>query len=177
MRSLPRTKLTKTIIETLASERERTGVTYAQLLKRSESAPHDLSERHIYIWLSKSKTARADHLQFVLDSYKALPTLTVADPSVRSPKPRPRQAPVKRALSPFVEITGDMRAAIQSELTRSGIRQTSLKAAMSPEFDQISLQMLRGWINGSITKARREYWAYVMELLRKFPDQDSGLKS
>ena len=175
MSGLRRTKLTKTIIDTLASERERTGVTYAQLLKRSERAPHDLSERHIYIWLNKSKTARSDHLQFVLDSYKALPTLPVADPSVRALKPNLGQTPTKRALSPFVEITDDMRAAMQSELTRSGIRQTSLKAAISPDFDQISLQMLRGWINGSITKARREYWDYVMKLLRQFPDRNSGL--
>ena len=176
MRTTNRTKLTTTIIDTLASERVRTGVTYAQLLKQSQRAPHDLSERHIYIWLSKSKTARADHLQFVLDAYKALPTLRVADPFVRPPKPSTSQAPSKRALSPFVEITDDMRVAMQSELTRSSIRQTSLKAAISPDFDQISLQMLRGWINGSITKARREYWDYVMELLRKFPDRNSGLK-
>ena len=110
-----RTRLTKTIIETLASERERTGITYAQLLKRSDSAPSDLTERHIYIWLSKSKTARADHLQFVLEAYAALPTVKDAASLDALEIPRPhrseRLVPTKRPLSPFVEITLKMRTA------------------------------------------------------------------
>ena len=174
MSTTKRAKLTKTIIETLATERERTGITYAQLLKQSEGAPDDLTERHIYIWLSKSKTARADHLQFVLEAYAALPTVKDAASLDALEIPRPhrseRLVPTKRPLGPFIEITIEMRTAMKSEMVRSGIRQTTIMSMIPPEFSQISLQMIRGWISGRTAKVRPAYWECVMKVLRELPD-------
>ena len=67
--------ITDEIIETLLHHQHRTGVGPQKLLRgKRDVAPAGLSSSMVYNWVRRgSKTARKDHLEFILNQWEALP--------------------------------------------------------------------------------------------------------
>ncbi len=172
-----RIKLTRTILDALKSERERTGINFAKLLRRADHVPEGLSSQKIFNWLKGVKSAQRDHLEFVMETYAAHPTLPVAESvefgqDLRSERQRrlERRVKVEHPLSPYRPITKAQLSAIKSELARTGIRYTTLITMIPPKFSSLSSQMIINWLSGRIKTARPEYIRCVIDTLRKIPD-------
>lgn len=172
-----RTKLTKQIRARILTERKRTGVGFTKLLRRAQNVPDGLSSKLISTWLREVQTARSDHLNFVFDAYAALPPIEMAVPAsntVNVPSPQierlGRRVPVKRQKNPMQPISDVQRKAMRDELKRSSLRYATIMTLIPSEFSGVSLQMIKGWLNGSIAKARPEYWDCIMDVLKGLPD-------
>ena len=116
-----------------------------KLLARSGPAPDGLDSAIINTWLNrKTKSARKDHLDYVLNAL--------------------------REIDPIIKITPEMRAALEAEFSRTGYAPGSLLNRLSPCPSKLSAEMISRWRSGRTLSARKSLWDAVIGGLRGIPD-------
>ncbi len=164
----------------LKAERDRAGVGFAKLLSTTENVPDGLTDKIIFTWLGKTKSARRNHLAFVLERYAALPTLERAAPlhpyetekSARL-KRLERRVGVTPKLSRYAPIAAEKRSTMKLAFHRSGVSYKSLMLLIAREHAGISQQMVSGWISGRTKTARPEHIECVLGILERLADEAS----
>lgn len=139
----------------LKSERQRTTVSPQELLKGSaHDAPTGLNASLISAWITgKIKTARPDHLQWVINKYKHI-----------------------SAPEPLHPITDKMRKALDHEFLRTGIGSIRLLSGSSRQIPHgLNASMINSWRSETAKMARDEHWTFVMSEYALISDK-SGIK-
>lgn len=144
-----RIPLTPEMIARLEAEKTRTGRGPSSLLWNAKDKPPGLTSSTIMAWL-KGTIRRVDqeHFDYVLARWSALPDDN------------------RRPLTP------DMRAALNAEFIRTGLGATRLLQGAEDCPAGLAAPMIQSWLNGraNIGTVDGNYWDYVMERLRGFPD-------
>ncbi|MBR9826673.1 MAG: hypothetical protein GYB36_12880 [Alphaproteobacteria bacterium] len=142
---MARVTLTDDIIGELERLKRETGLGPMKLLARSDNVPQGLNSAIINTWLNrKTESARADHLEFVLAAYRAVP--------------------------PVIPITDELRAQLNEELARTGHTPTSLLNALRPYPKALNAALVSRWSTGRTVSAKGELWRFVMDGLKALPN-------
>ncbi len=81
-----------------------------------------------------------------------------------------RRVQVTRTLSPYRPISDTERAHIVETLKRTGIRYKTLISLIPSSFSDITMQIVKGWVNGTTKTARPEHIECVTSILAGLPD-------
>ncbi|OLF71413.1 hypothetical protein AWH62_12770 [Maricaulis sp. W15] len=145
---MARVPITDDIHAELLRLKEQSGMGMMKLLARSGPVPEGLDSAIINTWLNrKTLTARADHLDFVLNAL--------------------------RAVDPIIQITPDMRAALDAELARTGYEPTSLLNRIGPHPVKVTPALISRWRKGQTLSARKSLWDFVIEGLASISDKSA----
>jgi hypothetical protein len=146
-RSLPSVswvEITPALLRTLKSERSRTGIGPKALISRMPRLPDGLTSAIIATWFRRAaRGARADHIAFVLDAYKALPDAENA---------------------PRVTITSELRRELIALRDRTGVGPQALLRARRDKPPGLGADLILLWISGAVKSAREDHFAYVLRL-------------
>ena len=144
-----RVPVTDDVRHRLQEQRERTGLGPSAFLTVAGDRPNGLGEAAIAGWLSgAAKTARADHLAFVLRIWPTLPARVV--------------------------ITEDMREALKAERDRTGVTPPKLLKDDAEAPDQLSCAAIANWLSGSTATALEHHLDYAISKWRSLPDASAG---
>ncbi|MAL00305.1 MAG: hypothetical protein CL807_06145 [Citromicrobium sp.] len=91
--------------------------------------------------------------------------------SKKIPIPKRRQ----RLPGRHIVVSDEMRAQLDSELTRSQANIALMARAFPPEFAKVTPTRISNWRTGRAKSADGREWHYVMELLSRLPDANTGL--
>jgi len=143
---MARTTLTDDILKEIIRLKSETGLGPMKLLARACAAPEGLDSAIINTWLNgKTRSARADHLAFVLNAY--------------------RQA------APVLAVTDEMREKLTSEMARTGCTPARLLNRIAPYPDGLTALEISRWATGRLKTAESGLWAFVMDGLAALPDK------
>lgn len=138
--------LTHDIRNELIRLKSETGLGPMKLLARASDVPDGLDSAIINTWLNgKTRSARADHLAFVLNAY--------------------RQA------APVLAVTDEMRGKLNSEMARTGCTPARLLNRLAPHPDGLTALVISRWATGRLKTAESGLWAFVMDGLAGLPDK------
>ncbi len=116
-----------------------------KLLARSGPAPDGLDSAIINTWLNrKTKSARKDHLEYVLSAL--------------------------HEIDPMIQITTEMRAELDAEFRRTGYEPSSLLNRLPPAPEKLTASLISRWRTGQTLSARKSCWDTVIDGLRDIPD-------
>lgn len=151
MAGQPDTPITEELRRKLRALREATYVAPAQLLRQSANIPAGLSAKTITNWMNGTvATARGDHLQFVLDAYRALPHYT------------------------FVDITTNERQLLQQLREQSGVGPSALLRGQRDVMpDGLSGRLIKSWLDGRTTRVRKDHLDWVIRHWRELANSTS----
>ncbi|WP_138511613.1 hypothetical protein [Maricaulis alexandrii] len=142
---MARVPITDDIHAELLRLKEQSGMGMMKLLARSGPVPEGLDSAIINTWLNrKTKTARRDHLDYVLTAL--------------------------RGVDPVIQITPDMRDALEAELIRTGYEPGALINRIRPHPEKLSAAMISRWRSGRTVSARKSLWDAVISGLSAIPD-------
>lgn len=141
-----RTHIDEMTFQKLKQLRNDTGVGPNRLLAGRKDIPAGLRSDIIRTWLNgAAKSARADHLEYVLALWEG------ADPCI--------------------PLSEDMRADLKREMERTGYKGKSLLNALAPVPEGLRPLDLNLWITGRVDKVRRSHLDFIREGLRSLPDR------
>lgn len=139
-----RVPVTESIRRRLQEQKERTCLGPSAFITAAGDRPRGLGHGSIAGWLSgTAKTARADHLAFVLRTWPTLPAR--------------------------VAITEDMRQALKAERDRTGVTPFNLLKDDAEAPDQLSYAAIPNWLSGSTATALEHHLDYVLSKWRSLP--------
>ncbi len=142
---MARIKLTDEVRSELLRLKAESGMGMMKLLARSGPVPEGLDSAIINSWLAgKTRSARKDHLDFVLGAL--------------------------RSIDPIIQITPEMRAALDAELSRTGYEPTPLLNRIGPCPAKLSPALVSRWRKGQTLSARKSLWTFVLDGLNGLPD-------
>jgi len=148
-----RIDITPQIRAQLRCEHERAGVGPYTLLRRSVGVPEGLKGHAIAGWLSgQTATANSEYLDFVLDLWRAQPSL-----------------PAKA--EPRVPIDAAVRGSLHAERNRTGVGTTLMFDGTKYRPDGLNAYMIRSWISGQTKTARRDHLEFVLKAWGALPDK------
>lgn len=131
--------------DALLTEQERTGVGPTKLLKGALDTPEGLEYRTIANWLCGSaKSARADHLEYVLERWCKLPS------------------------APFVPITPELHRTLEEHRDRTGVGSRALLSRTPPP-EGLTFGMIDTWFNGLAASARQHHLEFVLAAYEALP--------
>lgn len=148
--------ITDEIIETLLHHQHRTGVGPQKLLRgKRDVAPAGLSSSMVYNWVRRgSKTARKDHLEFILNQWKALPD---------NPYQNKRYKNYREGLEPInpkdlekLQLIRDMTGILPSKIFTYGKKPPSV----------LNANIVNQWLSVEGYKARPEDVEWVINEVR-----------
>ncbi|PHR21617.1 MAG: hypothetical protein COA41_00455 [Sphingopyxis sp.] len=143
-----RIEITDEIRAHLKAEHERTGAGIQRLFRGTNDLRPDglTSSSIVHNWLSGSnKTARQDHLDWVIDAYKNFGT--------------------PKAQSSRLIITDELREQLVAESQRTGLGAVSLmRHARISAPASLNPTKIHTWLAGTTKTANREEWDFVMRL-------------
>lgn len=128
----------------LREQRERTGLGPSAFITAVGDRPKGLGQASIAGWLSgTAKTARADHLAFVLRKWAELPTR--------------------------IAITQGMREALKAERDRTGVAPRDLLKGDADAPEKLSSHVIENWLSGIAATALEDHLDYVLRKWRALP--------
>ena len=140
-----RVPVTNDIRRKLQEQRERTGLGPSAFITAAGDRPKGLGHGSIAGWLSgTAKTARADHLEFVLRKWPTLPAR--------------------------IAITEDMRQALKAERDRTGVTPFNLLKDDAEAPDHLSYAAIPNWLSGATATALEHHLDYALSKWRSLPD-------
>ena len=141
----PLVPLTKEIIALLNENINRTGIGPYKILKGSRlERPDGLNAAIVCTWLEgKRKHVRQDHLDYVLKKYKQAST------------------------EPPIEITQDTRSILKTYRKKTGITPHKLLQLSKPVPKKLDASLIRSWITGKVTVAKKEHLEFVLQQWEK----------
>ena len=127
--------------------REQTGIGPMRLLKGRADVPAGLDSAIIQSWLAgKTTSARDGHYDYVLALWE-------------------RASPRKR-------LTDDDRAALRSEIERTGVHAKGILAQMPPGKAGIKPIMISRWLSGELQTAEADQWKALLSAYQALPDRN-----
>lgn len=147
--------ITPDIIQELEYHRVRTGLSAAMLLKISSECPKDLTKKIIADWIDGiTKKATRQNVDFVLKNWKSQPT----DYKIADRYNNPTEEKLSRSL---IEITPDFRSVLTEYVSSSGLSLFGILKKWRPLPNHLALEVVAGWISGSIARATYDHIAFV----------------
>ena len=144
-----RVPVTESIRRRLQEQKERTCLGPSAFITAAGDRPKGLGQASIAGWLSgTAKTARADHLAFVLRRWPELPAR--------------------------IAITEDMRQAMKTERDRTGVTPFNLLKDDAEAPGQLSCGAIANWLSGATATALEHHLDYVLSKWRSLPDGPDG---
>ncbi len=142
-----RIKLTEDIIGEIKAEKNRTLISLLDLLQKAPKVPTGLSDTTIYNWLNGAqKTANADHLDFVLKTYKSLPS------------------------NEFVEIAPEIQKKLKAEISRTAVSSEQFFEIVNDAPDDfLRPSTINNLIVGKAQKIWRAHLNFVLEKYASLP--------
>lgn len=146
----PRTAaITAEIRAELNALRERVGVGVERLLRMADDKPDDLRIAEVFRWLNgAADTARADHLDYILQSWRALPAVR------------------------FVAISPTLRERLRELRDRTGVEPAELLEQGSTPPDGLTPRKVEGWLRGSARRAQADHLDHVVAAWEALPARD-----
>lgn len=160
----PRVKITRAHLTEIKRHALRSGVVWHSLLSSIEPRPEGLDSRTISGWVNGYvKTARADHLNAVIEALQSLP-----DKQVSAPKPYRGRAHDYQHRA-FTECD---RETLIFERDRTGISQARLLNEYWPGDVPAGLTttMISSWINGSPKTIATVLYDQTLRVWKSLPD-------
>lgn len=146
-----RIEITDAMRATLKAEKERTGVAANKLLRGMRGVmPSGLTSSMITAWmLGRIRTAKSDHLEWVLDAYA----------NYQPPQKPADKTPEK------IRLTTERVAQLRMEVERTGLGAIDiLRHAPKPLPKGLNHQKVQRWISGDTKTAIKAHWDLVMRL-------------
>lgn len=142
---MTRRKISGEMRQRLLDLREQTGIGPMRLLKGRADVPVGLDSAIIQSWLAgKTTSAREGHYEYVLALWE-------------------RASPRKR-------LTDDDRAALRSEIERTGLAAKAILAQMASENTKIKPVMISRWLSGELQTADVDQWKALLAAYQRLPD-------
>ncbi len=133
------------------AHRERTDVAATNLLKHAPNVPKGLNTATINGWLSgKIKTARKDHLDFVLKQWVALDSVSHI----------------------YVDLTTEMIEQLSFFRDEGLLPGPVFKDAANVP-DDLNVYMVSGWLSGKAKKARKDHIDFVYSQCARLANDDT----
>lgn len=152
--------ITPSILQALHQEKVRTGLGAIRLLRSGTNRPDGLTHRMVQAWLDGgTRTARKDHLEFALETWRSHETRKV-------PKPPRRSLATE---SDYAILQPKDREFLHAQKDRTGRGTHSLLANMPDVPDGLTPRVIEGWLDGRCRKARKDHLAYVRKLWKRLP--------
>lgn len=158
----PRKPISPQILKTLHRERDRTGIAGKALLRGIDKLPAGLAASTVNAWLSGSTTtACADHVDFVLTQYRALPDNARGRSKSRSGRP-------VAAHPGRVPVTEEMRTAILTlKRTANAGNQLAMLRSYSGCPDDLTPVTLAHVLSGRNQTIKVEHWRFLKRAARE----------
>ncbi len=144
--SPPRIPLTPEIRQKLRAHIERTGVGPQALLRGAGDKPQGLSSSVISKWLAGGKTARRDHLAYVMHRWETV--------------------------DPVVPVTPLVLQALQLHKDRTGLTPEPLLRSAKTLPSGLTTSIVRSWLEGRVKRAKRSHLDFVLAQWERCPDRD-----
>ena len=162
---LARVTLTGKIRATLRAEAKRTGYAGQALVKRIKPRPAGLRHTILANWINgRTKTARRDHLQAVLDTYAALPDAPTLEPKtvLRRARSGPRLA--------FTQKRGD---ALRKERARTGVSAKKLCALSGEAAPPPGLHagLINNWLSTDPDTVSKDDYEWALRAWKALSDK------
>ncbi|HKX79695.1 MAG TPA: hypothetical protein VJM34_14345 [Novosphingobium sp.] len=141
----------------------RTAVEPFTLLRGAADRPGGLTSSTVSHWLSgKIKTARIEHLEYVLGLWSALPDAPVLF-----------RAPVMDKRSHLAPVTGELRERFRAEIRRTGVTAQMLMPRLPDRPKGMNAAIINRWIGGTIRRAPQAHIDYALAQWIALPDYDA----
>lgn len=138
-----RVVITDDIRARLKAHKVRTSLGTTRLLRGARSVPAGLNPQVIESWIrGDARTARQDHLRFVLAEWDRKPTVEI------------------------VEITPAVLQALQQEKDRTGLGAIRLLRGVPERPDGLTHNMVQAWLDGATRTARKDHLEFALEAWR-----------
>ncbi len=160
------------ILQKLHHHWKRTNIGPEKLLKLGSSVPRGLTSPMICQWLyKKTKTAREDHLDFVLEQWEALPE------SKRRTFSKGRTARLPQTMQGCVEVTPEIIKQLRElrNTTGVGVNHLLKKAKDLPE--GLTIGVVSGWFNGGTATARKDHLEYMVQKWEALANSGQEIKN
>lgn len=144
-------------VQEMKAQFKRSKVGPMALLKNIPDKPDGLEYYTIEAWLNgRSRTARKDHLNFVMASWSALPAAYS----------------VKHVASGYAEITAAQRERLLALKDKTGLAPNALMRGAKDAPPGLHSNKIKAWMTGSIKTARPEDLDYVFKRWEALPSKE-----
>ena len=158
----------KELRRTLKSELKRTGMTVIALLKDADDLPDGVNVRAVNRWIGGlEQPERQSQFDFVLRKLRALPDAPTGPRGHVTGRPGRRHP---RAGEEWIEVTAEMRAQLDAEFIRTGMRFDTVLKDVADVPEGLTARILRGWLYDHAKSTRAAHWEFVLHRLMAAPD-------